>query len=296
MSRRTPARNTPRDLPKLRDQLVRHLNNPEMPVRSKTGTENRPGLDALSAHLRDGGLYWVTADMAALAMSAGSQLDTARWANADRPTSSGLIVWDGGVGHVEAHGAKVPVEACAWGTFDGQCLLWVLMARRRLADQMAERGLALAAELIPPLIPVAGYRLPVTTHPVPLGELAWDAPKPVVAAVAAAWLLMQQPTLVERSQQYPDRSVRRAYARQDRPAPEVTIVDLRPAYTPRVQPEEVEGDPRRYRVRWVVSGHWRDQPYGPERSLRRRQWIPAYVKGPDGAPLLATEKVNVWRR
>jgi len=46
----------------------------------------------------------------------------------------------------------------------------------------------------------------------------------------------------------------------------------------------------------VVSGHWRKQPYGPEQSLRRQTWIPAYIKGPDGAPLLATERVNVWRR
>lgn len=38
------------------------------------------------------------------------------------------------------------------------------------------------------------------------------------------------------------------------------------------------------------------QPHGPERALRRQQWIPAYIKGPDGAPLLATERVNVWRR
>jgi hypothetical protein len=44
--------------------------------------------------------------------------------------------------------------------------------------------------------------------------------------------------------------------------------------------------------RWVVSGHWRNQSHGPGREQRRRQWIPAHIKGPDGAPLLATERVN----
>ena len=38
--------------------------------------------------------------------------------------------------------------------------------------------------------------------------------------------------------------------------------------------------------RWIVRGHWRSQPYGPDRSLRRPTWIAGHVKGPDGAPLL----------
>ncbi|HET7620934.1 MAG TPA: hypothetical protein VFK39_03435 [Gemmatimonadaceae bacterium] len=32
-----------------------------------------------------------------------------------------------------------------------------------------------------------------------------------------------------------------------------------------------------------VSGHWREQPYGPRNSLRRPQWIKPYLKGPDMA-------------
>ncbi|GAA3032051.1 hypothetical protein GCM10017559_69080 [Streptosporangium longisporum] len=49
-------------------------------------------------------------------------------------------------------------------------------------------------------------------------------------------------------------------------------------------------------MRWVVSGHWLNQVHGPNRSLRRRQWVPSHTKGPDGAPLLITARVNVWRR
>jgi hypothetical protein len=54
-------------------------------------------------------------------------------------------------------------------------------------------------------------------------------------------------------------------------------------------------EPRfRYRVRFVVRGHWRrlydldGNPY--------RIWIHAYIKGPDGAPLLHGEKVAVLAR
>ena len=108
---------------------------------------------------------------------------------------------------------------------------------------------------------------------------------------------MQQPQLVDRTQERADKHTARAYARDGLPAPEVSIVDLRRQYTPQDQDADEGGDaPRRYRHRWVVSGHWRNQAHGPDRSLRRKTWVPAHMKGPDGAPLLATEKVNVWRR
>lgn len=36
------------------------------------------------------------------------------------------------------------------------------------------------------------------------------------------------------------------------------------------------------RLRHIVSGHWRMQPYGKERKLRKRIWIEAFWKGPEG--------------
>lgn len=43
--------------------------------------------------------------------------------------------------------------------------------------------------------------------------------------------------------------------------------------------------------RWVVRGHWRRQRVGPGRQEIRPRWIFPHVKGPDGKPLLMTEKV-----
>ena len=53
---------------------------------------------------------------------------------------------------------------------------------------------------------------------------------------------------------------------------------------------------RVYTRRWIVRGHWTHQAYGPGRESRRLQYIEPYIKGPEGAPLVATEKVMVWRR
>lgn len=286
----------PRQLPKVRDQVLRHLTDPSMPIRARTGDENRAGLDLTVNHLREAGLYWATADMTALAMSAGSSLAAARWATADRPSGCGLIVWDGGIGTIDAHGVEIPIEAVTWGPSPDGCMIGLWISRVRVQEELAATGQELVVEQVPPLMPILGFDVPVTAEPVPFVELGAKAPMSITAALAAAWLLMQQPNLVERTIERPDKSVRRAYGRAGREDPEVSVIDLRHQYVPKDPDAGEETGARRYRHRWVVSGHWRNQPYGPDREQRRRQWIPSYTKGPNGAPLLITEKVNVWRR
>ena len=293
----------PTRLPKLRDQVLQHLDNPQDPIRADTGAENQHGLDVTASHLRTAELYWVAEDMVALAAHSGGQLTEARWATADRPSPCGLIVWQGGVSGASISppggGGSVvmPIEVCSWGPAEGGLQVVVWLSRRALAAGVATSGQDVQQDAVPPLIPIASWVLPVTADPVPMQDLPQGTPLPMVGALAAGWLLMQQPTLADRRVERPEKAVRRAYARQGRPAPEVTIVDLRRRYVPQDRdPDAGAEEGRRYRHRWVVSGHWRSQPFGRERALRRQQWIPSYVKGPDGAPLLATEKVNVWRR
>lgn len=303
----------PRSLPKVRDQTVRHLTDPDAPVRALTGPDNHKGLDVTASHLRAAELYWVAPDMTALAMSAGAQLAAARWAVADRPSPCGLIVFDGGVGQIDLPGiagptpdfaggaisvesimpAGVPVDAISWGPDDGGCGISLFVSRARVAAASAERGGELVIEAVPPLVPIHAFILALTAEPVSFAELPATAPAPAIAALAASWLLMQQPQLIDRTKVRPDKSVRNAYTRLGRPDPDVTVIDLRRQYVPDGQ--EGEEGPSRYRHRWVVSGHWRNA-WRPSVQEHRQVWVAAHVKGPDGAPLLATERVNVWRR
>ncbi|WP_329126139.1 hypothetical protein [Streptomyces sp. NBC_01353] len=290
----------PTQMPKLRDQTTAFLRDPESAIRSNSGSDLQAGYDNLASCLTAADLYWATPDMTALAMSSGAQLAAARWATADRPSPCGLMLFDGGLGTIDGHGVSIPVEAITWGPYGGECMLWLLVSRRRMVQEVErlKQPFTLVEEKIPPLLPVYGFTLPVTVEPVPLVEADKGVPEPILAALAASWLLMQQPQLIERAQHRPDNTAARSYARAGRPVPEVTSVGLRRQYVPQGQ-EPVDGTDvagRRYLHRWVVSGHWRDQPYGRERALRRKTWIPSYVKGPEGAPLLSTEKVNVWRR
>jgi hypothetical protein len=117
-----------------------------------------------------------------------------------------------------------------------------------------------------------------------------------IAITGAAWLLMGQPNVAEtRVGRYStaERAPRGAAAPPREPQP-VTLVDIRRPITNR---DEAQGkSDRQYDRRWWVGGHWRQQPWGPGKSQRRPQWIAPYVKGPADAPLIATEKVHVWRR
>lgn len=290
----------PRALPKLRAQTLRRLealdlkegNNPFM----QPGDDDISGL--LSRHLRAAELYWASADMTALAVHAGRSLAAARWATADRPSPVGLIAFEDGLGQVDvAPRITAPVQALAWGPGpDSTLIVWHILDGVELLSSLPGADVSRT----PRLLPVREARLPVTAEPLPMDDLpvreGMRPSRTIMGALAAAWSLMQQPQLVDRQQQKPDRAEGRALRRADMPDAGVTLISLRRQYTPQDRNPDAGGDGRRYRHRWVVGGHWRSQAHGPGHSLRRQQWIPAYVKGPDGAPLLSTEKVNVWRR
>lgn len=146
-------------------------------------------------------------------------------------------------------------------------------------------------------------------YPVPYGERPWgmEAAEGVkntaVGAVMTTWILMgQRITTVEREPM--PRHVRKAAARQGRPEPTVRCVTLRQRSRGDVLPADQQqtqpGQPsRQYTKRWVVRGYgyWRNTWY-PSRERHEQQfvWVPSYTKGPQGAPLVGGERVNVLRR
>lgn len=290
----------PRTLPKVRAQTLRRLETLDL-----TADQNpfmRPGDDNINQmftrHLRVADLYWASADMTALSVHAGASLAAARWATADRPSPVGLIAFEDGLGQVDAApGITAPVQALAWGPGpDRTLIVWHILDGVELLGSLSGADVTRT----PRLLPVREARLPVTAEPLPLDDLpvreGMRPSRTIMGALAAAWHLMQQPQLVDRQQHKPDRAEGRALRRASMPDDGVTLVSLRRQYTPQDRDADAGGDGRRYRHRWIVSGHWRNQAHGPARSLRRQTWVPAHVKGPDGAPLMATEKVNVWRR
>ena len=113
----------------------------------------------------------------------------------------------------------------------------------------------------------------------------------VASWLGAAWVLMATPTVA--APRIMDGRWGGQATGQTRPRDLVTVVDMRP-----MRQVHTTTDPtgRRLTTRHVVRGHWTHQPYGPGRKLRRLQWIAPFIRGPEGAPFVATDTVNVWRR
>ncbi len=110
----------------------------------------------------------------------------------------------------------------------------------------------------------------------------------------ALWSLMESRGVVDVVEEPLDRATRRRMERSDMPLDAVRVIYLRGsrAQTVKAHLEEVAS----YRHQWIVSGHWRSQPYGPNRALRRQVWISPYIKGPADAPLLTGPKVKALVR
>lgn len=284
----------PGNLPRVRDQVSRHLTPGHSLYDNLAG--NDPGWsEMVRSSLRIAELYWASAEMSALAVGAAQGLTETWWGPEDRPSPCGMLVFDGGVGTtIDMQGVVMHVDAVSWGPGATGCAVVCWTDRSRVAAMLAAQGQELIVEEVPPLVPIGTFRMPID-RPVPASEMApEDATS--IGALAAAWLLMTQPTVVDRTRQHAAPDVRRSYARAGRGEPEITYVTLRRAYVPDLGGEDGQADGRHYRHRWITRGHWRQQPVGPGREQRRLTWIPEHIKGPEGAPMLATTKVNVWRR
>ena len=55
--------------------------------------------------------------------------------------------------------------------------------------------------------------------------------------------------------------------------------------------DSTPGEPRPLRVRTLVAGHWRNQPHGEGRVLRKLIWIRPFWRGPEEAPELNPKRV-----
>lgn len=112
----------------------------------------------------------------------------------------------------------------------------------------------------------------------------------------AVWALSAEPHICEAKPAKPDM----AHPLPQRFDPEIRKVKMlvlrENLHRPGGSADDDERVRREYSHRFIVRGFWRDQAYGPNHSLRRRQWIPPFVKGPADKPLICKETVRIWKR
>lgn len=210
-------------------------------------------------------LWWVSRDMQALAVSAASSSPPAT-----RPqTKTGLVVFAEPL---------PPMPGCEWRV---RAVHWAcggdgFVMPGEVSCFTSDRGAIKASRCGAPLAPMPAQ-----------DALEWS----VVPLLNAVFALSQEPGVAELRDARQERGG--AGTRRPSHASRVKMLVLRQVDS---GPWADGDDGCRYSHRFIVRGCWRNQAYGPRHSLRRRQWIPPYVKGPADRPLIVKETVRIWRR
>jgi len=76
-------------------------------------------------------------------------------------------------------------------------------------------------------------------------------------------------------------------------APQVRLLSIRAAHASTAGQGRVAGQRRPMASRVWVSGHWRNQPYGPGRALRRPVYIHPFLRGPQDGPITPSTTVRI---
>ncbi|MEU8265404.1 hypothetical protein AB0C02_33000 [Micromonospora sp. NPDC048999] len=263
---------TARELPKVRDRLARFYRGSDDLPAALAVTDAR---QQIAAGLDRSRLYWIDGDFTDLAEYAAGTLPDVTINRDLIPSTDGLLVWSRPV-------TRRQITAASWTATSGG---WHLVTYRTIGGGLNGKPLQRLREHVGWLAPMNTAQLH-DQHPLP-----GDHP---AAALLATWLLIAQQAAEVMTADV-DKAVRRTYVRTNRPAPQVRIVRIRAKSNttspgPRSTPGEA-GHPQTSRF-WV-SGHWRNQPYGPGRRLRRLVYIDAFLRGPDDAPIQLSTTVRM---
>lgn len=285
-----------------------------------------PTISAEAKTLRGAELYWVSRDMVDVVRRAAGSLP--EWTPAAAlPSPVGLLCWARSAGTVSS-GLLRPEAVEADLNTPGHTHLGLSALTSTITElswdgvwwwDQPENNLL---QLVPfsrqdqdlDIMRLAGTTSPVwaaqsifINRDVPRTEEATGSEQahPFISAVGAAWLLMAEANVTQtRVIGRPAQPLSGPDDALDGDAPTVgparapstvTLVELRARAATSEPSATVSG--RGYTHRFPVTGHWRQQAYGPNHSWRKPRYIGDYIKGPEGAPLIAPKpRVHVLRK
>ncbi|MEH1130378.1 hypothetical protein [Micromonospora sp. CPCC 206061] len=264
---------SPRDLPKVRDRLAAFYRGADGLPASMRITQTR---DHLADSLDRARLYWIDNSFTELAEHAATQMPAVT-ANKDlAPGDDGLLVWT-------RPATARRITAISWST------------HADMIQAVAYRaiGTGLDDQTMQHLRDAVGWLAPIRTFQLRHEQLVNDAHDHGSAILLATWLLIAQKA-GETAPAEIDKTIRKRYARAKRPLPDVRIVRIR-ARTRRedTASSTATGTGRTYTSRIWVTGHWRNQAYGPGRTLRRPVYIHPFLRGSEDLPIKLSTTVRI---
>jgi len=265
-------------LPKVRDRLAALLGGElGLPL----GLDEPPIRAAVADSVTTARLFWIDPDFTDLADHAAASLPATTLTPVDPPAPHGMLAWAHPVGE---HGDLV---AASWTSEPAGLRL---VGYRSIGASLPPTQLQLLREQL-------GWLGPRVHAHIPPGGVV-DAGSPA-AVLVATWLLIAQ-QLTETAPVPVDKAIRKAYQRAGRPAPDVRLVRIRgttsttrPAGATTARPPGGDQPPNPHEYRWWVKAHWRQQPYGPGRALRRPLLVLPQLRGPEDKPIKASTVVRM---
>ncbi|MCZ7423742.1 hypothetical protein O7605_29965 [Verrucosispora sp. WMMA2121] len=261
-------------VPKIRDRLTGLLRSPvDLPEPLRTPTTR----NALAENLDRAPLYWIDHEFTDLINEVSPDQPPAPVTERLTPTPSGLVAWPRPLGQ------RRQVAAASWTPQPGG---WHVLCYRSIGGGVPE-------DLMPSLRHDIGWLIPIHTEHLTTGTVV-DGTHPL-GPLITTWLLMNQ-QMAEAATATVPKSIRRAYQRQQRPAPDVRVVRIKPpAARPPAEAEAAGAERSRTGpdYRYWVSGHERNQAYGPGRRLRKKISIEPFLKGPEDKPIKLSTTVRI---
>jgi hypothetical protein len=255
---------------------------PELPIPELVWQNH---VNHLCAGIEGGELFWVSENFTQLAIMAGKDFDKLVISREELPAKFGFMVFASPIGELHrTHGAAA-IRAVSW-TLVPQGI-WVniyFQGEDADPDVDVEQMRAESGWLKSPNSG-GGVMFDNEMASVPGDDFDF------VRTIFATWFLMTQPGVAERHNAPVDKKLARSYQRaHGHKLPDVQLVDLR--QQPRRSLSDTAhrvGRPLKERI--YRKGHWKRQPYGPKRGLRKTIYVSAYIAGPTDAPLKAPKPV-----
>ncbi|MEU5943462.1 hypothetical protein ABZ807_30850 [Micromonospora sp. NPDC047548] len=268
-----PARITAEMLPKIRDRFTRLLRGP---ANLPASINDRGERTTLANQLDLVPMYWINQEFTDLVNEVTGDQPPATVTDDIASSPAGLIAWP------EPVGSARHLAAVSWTPHaDG----WHVTGYRSV-------GSALDDDLMPALRHEIGWLVPIHAEYI-ARRTKLDGRHPL-GPLITAWLLIKQQMAETVPAKLPKGTIK-AYQRSRRPAPEVRIVRIKPRSNTPLERSSSAGLRTRANPdhRFWVSGHERQQPYGPGRSLRRPVDIEPFLKGDEDLPIKLSTTVRV---
>lgn len=304
---------------------TRAMESTPSPTMFPAGWEGHHAAQDMANTLAQAECFYVAPNMVELAVAASESMPDEPILPNDLPADHGFMWLAAPYRCIDVRRKVISFSAVLWAARGGRVRVWALIDKNDPVDStnvqlrdtphwqhVAQLGvghlthLTFGAELPrglswdTPVPPYAKISVGVVHNPdgttaytwatdevVPLHEEPRVTRDPWAAFLLTLWRLCQQ-SLAERTQEYPDRGLRRRMQRVNVPDKPVTVITLR-----RRSPSGDAGAEVEWSHRWVVRGHWRMQRCKDTDGqwTTRAIYINPYIKGPEDKPLLVREHV-----